>query len=296
MGKYVDIFIRSFGDYAHYLWQEVTLSASYKEWYANYFYGLIFISGLFFLWELMSPWRRGQKPIRKDFWLDVFYMFFNFFLFWLIIYNAVSNVVVEVFKTFCVELGFANGIALKIESLPLFLKLLFAFVIKDFIHWNVHRLLHRVSFLWQFHKLHHSVQEMGFAAHLRFHWIEIVIYNSIQYIPMAILGFGLDEYFVVHMFALFVGHFNHSNVKLSLGPLKYIFNNPQMHLWHHAKEIPEKNGVNFGLTLSCWDYLFGTAYMPSENAEEELGFKDIERYPKGFFGQMFYPFRSYSKK
>ena len=43
----------------------------------------------------------------------------------------------------------------------------------------------------------------GLCSALRFHWIEIVIYNSIQYIPMAILGFGLDEYFV-YMFALFV--------------------------------------------------------------------------------------------
>ena len=97
---------------------------------------------------------------------------------------------------------------------------------------------------------------MGFAAHLRFHWIEIVIYNSIQYIPMAILGFGLDEYFVVHMLGFFVGHFNHSNVKLSLGPSKYIFNNPQMHLWHQGNT--RKNGVNFGLTL-----VIGIIYLHS---------------------------------
>ena len=36
------------------------------------------------------------------------------------------------------------------RKLPLFFKLLFAFVIKDFIHWNVHRLLHRVSFFGSF--------------------------------------------------------------------------------------------------------------------------------------------------
>ncbi len=41
----------------------------------------------------------------------------------------------------------------------------------DFGWWCGHYLGHKVDFLWQFHKLHHSVKEMGFAAHLRFHWM-----------------------------------------------------------------------------------------------------------------------------
>ena len=38
----------------------------------------------------------------------------------------------------------------------------------------------------------------------------------------------------------------------------------QMHIWHHAKDLPDyrKYGVNFGLTFSIWDYLFGTNYIP----------------------------------
>ena len=296
MEKYLEIFIRSFGDYARYLWSELCFGGSQEAWYENYFYWLIIISFFFWAWEIFNPWRKEQKKIRKDFWLDAFYMFFNFFLFSLIIYNSLSNVTVELFMDLCSLMGFENGIALKVHAFPLWVKLVFAFIMKDFIHWNIHRLLHRVSFLWQFHKLHHSVEQLGFAAHLRFHWMETIVYHTLQYIPLALLGFGLDEYFFVHIIALSIGHFNHSNIRLPLGPLKYILNNPQMHLWHHAKEIPEKYGVNFGLSLSIWDYIFHTAYLPVEEPEVVLGFNNSEEYPKTFWDQMLYPFKRISSK
>ena len=170
--KYIDIFIRSFTEYAEYLYNEMLPYNKDSQWYENYFYWLILISLIFWVWEIIWPWRKEQKVFRKDFWLDAFYMFFNFFLFSLIIYNSVSNVFVSMFKDLCSALGFENGIALRVETLPLWAKLCFAFVLKDFIHWDIHRLLHRVPFLWQFHKLHHSAVQMGFAAHLRFHWME----------------------------------------------------------------------------------------------------------------------------
>jgi sterol desaturase/sphingolipid hydroxylase (fatty acid hydroxylase superfamily) len=79
---------------------------------------------------------------------------------------------------------------------------------------------------------------------------------------------------------------------LNYGFLKYILNNPKMHIWHHAKELPEnrKYGVNFALTLSIWDYLFQTNYIPYSGKNIELGFEDDEKFPKNFFQQGIYPF------
>ena len=51
----------------------------------NYFYGLIGVSLAVWALELLFPWRKNQAAIRKDFWLDGFYMFFNFFIFGLVI-------------------------------------------------------------------------------------------------------------------------------------------------------------------------------------------------------------------
>ena len=50
-----------------------------------------------------------------------------------------------------------------------------------------------------------------------------------------------------------------------------------------------KYGSNYGLTLSLWDYLFKTNYIPHSGRDIELGFKDDEKFPKDFIKQEFYP-------
>lgn len=286
MKSYSKIFSQSFSNY----WQYLTHEISHPSW-SNYFYLLIGISIIIWLLEIFFPWRKNQSVIRQDFFLDAFYMFFNFFLFSLIGFYAISNVVSELFNNLLLSIGITNGIAIEINQFPFWLKIIFAFILKDFIHWNIHRLLHRNKFLWQFHKVHHSVKQMGFAAHLRFHWMENVVYKTLQYIPLAMLGFGINEYLMANVIALVIGHFNHANINIPIGPLKYIFNNPQMHIWHHAKTYPEKfrDGINFGLSLSVWDYIFKTNYIPSSGRDIELGFPDDEHFPKDFLHQEMYP-------
>ena len=76
MEKYLEIIKNSYSSYWNYLKQSVLMDLNWE----NYFYGLIIISiGVWGL-EAVFPWRKDQPLFRKDFWLDVFYMFFNFFL------------------------------------------------------------------------------------------------------------------------------------------------------------------------------------------------------------------------
>ncbi|MEE3243708.1 MAG: sterol desaturase family protein, partial [Bacteroidota bacterium] len=227
-----------------------------------------------------------------------FYMIFNFFLFSLIGYNALSNVGVELFNDFLGLFGIDNLVAIEVQDFPVWAQLLIMFIIADFIQWTVHRMLHRVPWLWKFHQVHHSVKEMGFAAQFRFHFVETLVYKSAQYIPLAMIGFGIEQFFVVHMFSVFIGHLNHANLDWSYGPLGYVLNNPRMHIWHHAKALPpeHKYGMNFGLSLSIWDYLFGTAYVPKSGKDIEIGFDGDERFPHDFTGQLTYPFKEHSTK
>ncbi len=285
---YIKVFTDGYQNYAAYLWYEVTN----PSWH-NYFYWLIGLSLASFLLEILAPWRSQQATFRKDFCLDLFYMFFNFFLFSLLIYNAASDVVVhflnENIKNWT---NFDLQASNPMRHLPHFAILGIGFVVRDFIQWQTHRLMHRSAWLWEFHKVHHSVAEMGFAAHLRYHWMENVVYRSIEYLPLALLGIGLHDFFVIHIFTLAVGHLNHSNIRLPLGALKYIFNSPQMHIWHHAHDLPAEysHGANFGLTLSVWDYLFGTSYEPYDGRDIQLGFPQIEQYPNTFWQQFKQPF------
>lgn len=282
MEEVLSIIKNSYRGYGNYLWHEIT----HPSW-TNYFYWLIGVSLFFFALELASPWRKEQATFRKDFWMDAFYMFSNFFLFSLVIYGAFSNVVVYFFTDLLTSIGITNLLAFEVMSWPIWAHLLIGFLVRDFVQWWVHRLLHRVPRLWGFHKVHHSVEQMGFAAHLRYHWMENVVYRGIEYIPLALIGISLRDFFIIHIFTLAVGHFNHSNFRLNIGPLKYIFNNPQMHIWHHAYDIPKerKYGVNFGITLSIWDYLFRTNYIPSDGRDIKLGFPGDEDFPETFVGQ-----------
>lgn len=259
------------------------------------FYLLIFAS--LFIWglEILIPWRKNQKTFRKDFWLDAFYMFFNFYFFNLLIYGALSNVSLKFFYSLLEPLGYEKGMHLiDFSGLPWVVDLILFFFIADFVQWGVHNALHRIPFLWKFHKVHHSVKEMGFAAHLRYHFLETFAYQSVKYISLImIFGFSYQNAFIVYGLTVIIGHLNHANLNLDYGPLKYIFNNPKMHIWHHAKELPANHpkGMNFGISLSLWDYLFGTAYVPSDGRDIELGFQDDEAYPETFIDQVIEPFK-----
>ena len=98
---------------------------------------------------------------------------------------------------------------------------------------------------------------------------------------------------IVHFIAIIIGHLNHANIRITWGPFKYILNNSVMHLYHHMKALPENKpkGINFGISLSIWDFLFKTNYVPDDNGEIELGFYNEENFPKGFLGQLLTGFR-----
>jgi len=291
MNAYLEAFVNVFQGTLNWTINSILFQV---PWYTNYFWGLILISLLVWGLEVVFPWRKNQKVFRKDFWLDAFYMFFNFFIF--------AIVISGVYKV--LELFFAE-FNISVESLALInlsgqsqiLQLLVFFVLLDFFQWFTHVLLHRFNTLWQFHKVHHSVKEMGFAAHLRYHWMENVFYKPLKVFGVMILGgFEPSQAFIVHFAAITIGHFNHANIKITWGFFKYLFNNPVMHLHHHAKVLPDgKKGVNYGISLSIWDYVFRTNYIPDENPELELGFDDDENFPKDFVRQNLFGFKKTKK-
>lgn len=289
MNNYLEVFKNSFFGTIDWTWKSISFDVPL---YTNYFWGLIIISLLVWLLEILFPWRKEQSVFRKDFWLDGFYMFFNFFIFTIVI-AGVYSVLEVVFLDIGVTMK--SLAIINISSLPIWTQLLIFFLLSDFVQWFTHVLLHRFNMLWRFHKVHHSVKEMGFAAHLRYHWMENIFYKPLKlFVIMLLGGFEPDQAFVVHFIAITIGHLNHANVKLSYGPLKYIFNNPVMHLYHHAFTLPEtrKHGVNFGISLSIWDYIFKTNYIPEAKGRIELGYSGDTNMPKRFIKQLFYGFRN----
>ena len=284
MEKYVSAFINEFTSTLNWTLDSILFKV---PWYNNYFWGLIVISLVVWFLETIFPWRKNQSRIRKDFWLDGFYMFFNFFIFSIFIsgdYKAIG--------LFFSEMGITTKslAVFNLSNWPAGIQLIVFFIILDFVQWLTHLLLHKYEVLWRFHKVHHSVKEMGFAAHLRYHWMENILYKPLKTLGVMVLGgFEPGQAYIVHFIAIIIGHLNHANIRITWGPLKYVLNNSVMHLYHHMKALPEdkSKGINFGISLSIWDFLFKTNYLPDDNGEIELGFPNEENFPKGFFGQLF---------
>ncbi len=281
MKTYINAFIEAFKGTAEWTWSSIIFDV---PWYTNYFWGLIVISLIVWLLEMAFPWRKEQSIIRKDFWLDGFYMFFNFFIFSIMI-DGIYKMLGLVFG----EIGLTSKslAILDISAWAPWLQLLIFFIILDFVQWFTHVLLHKYSFLWRFHKVHHSVKEMGFAAHLRYHWMENILYKPLKTFGVMIIGgFEPNQAYIIHFITIAIGHLNHANIKITWGPLKYIFNNPVMHLYHHAYLVPEgRNGMNYGISLSIWDYIFKTNYIPEDSGTVEIGFEGEDQFPDDFIGQ-----------
>ena len=244
----------------------------------NYFWLVTIGTALIMLLEMLFPWRKRQGFFRTDWGLDLVYLYANLFVF-----TAMLDVAYSMGSEFFPEQW---GMTLFLEWGWGWQLLLF-FVVQDFLQWCTHRLLHSNDWLWRFHQIHHSVKEMGVASHFRYHWMENVLYKPTKLAALALFA-GVEPHMaiLVHMGSLLVGHLNHANLKLDWGPLRYLFNSPTMHLLHHSKSHLAQGGVNFGISLSCWDYIFSTAASPTVEGTLELGFVDDGQVPTGFLGQL----------
>ena len=127
-----------------------------------------------------------------------------------------------------------QDIALLSDS-PLWLQFIVFLLLKDFLEWNVHRLLHNVPWLWEFHKLHHSIEELDWIGNFRFHWGEILLYKAFTYLPLVILGIDEIVLLLIAVVWTVLLDLNHSNFRFSWGPLRYVLNSSAMHVWHHDK-------------------------------------------------------------
>lgn len=260
--------------------------------YLQYYFWLISVSLFVFILERLHPWRRRQKVLRKGILQDLFWLAFNGHVLGLII-ALVAGHLVQLLNGALHGLGLPvpESIALA-AGLPSWLQFIIFFLVKDFIEWNIHVRLHRVPWLWELHKLHHSVEEMDWIGNFRFHWGEVIVYKTLSYLPLTILGVDGGVILAIAVIGTLMQDLNHANLPISWGPLRYVFNSPKMHIWHHDVELHGRGGQNFGIVLSVWDWLFGTAYWPEDREQpEHIGFEGIEKYPKSLFGRLAWPLR-----
>jgi 3-mercaptopyruvate sulfurtransferase SseA/sterol desaturase/sphingolipid hydroxylase (fatty acid hydroxylase superfamily) len=247
--------------------------------------------------EWLFPWRKDQKQLRKGLFSDFLHLIFNGHFLGLIFFGLATRYLLPPFDHLIAQLGWTGLIYRNAAAAwPLWVQIVVALLVIDFVQWCVHNLLHRVPFFWDFHKCHHSVVdgEMDWIVSFRFQWTEVVVYRVVQYLPLAFFGFSPDAVMFHAIFGTLIGHLNHANLNWDYGWGRYILNSPRMHLWHHNYDGDAKTTVNFGIIFSMWDWIFGTAKMPAE-PPPKLGFHGVEEFPKDFLGHEAWPLQQLIK-
>ncbi len=252
----------------------------------NYYNWLAGLAILFILLERFWPRLAGQSVFRRGWLSDAIYLVFNS--------KYLSILLGYVTSLWIAKLDRAVGPGW-VGAWPWWVQFTVLLVSLDFLKWCIHNLLHRVPWLWEFHKVHHSVVEMDWLSDWRFHWGEILVYNSLLYAPVALLGARGEVALAVGVVDTLVGHFAHANLRWRVGWLKYVLNSPEMHLWHHSHPDCGPSNRNFALTLSIWDWIFGTAHVPTHHPAR-LGFDGVERFPTALPGQWLAPFLAALRK
>jgi sterol desaturase/sphingolipid hydroxylase (fatty acid hydroxylase superfamily) len=254
----------------------------------TYWLWLAGLSAAFVVAERLWPRRRAQRVLRRGIGTDVAYVVLNGHFLGVALASAAAPLE-GALRSALAGAGLTLDVAAA-RGWPLAAQIAVALVGLDLLQWGIHNALHRVPWLWQIHKVHHSIEELDWLGSLRFHWGEAVVYKSLQYVPLALLGFDGRALFVVAVVGTAIGHFNHSNLRFDLGPLKYVVNSPEMHQWHHVHPDAGPVNKNFAINFALWDWLFGTAYLPAEKrGPKRLGFTDLERFPRSIALQELWP-------
>lgn len=159
-----------------------------------------------------------------------------------------------------------------------------------------HRWQHANQWLWRTHEAHHSNKEVDFLAESRSHAVEILINQTIEFGPIVLLGANPAVLPIKALLDAMFGMFIHANIRVDLGPLKYVFNSPHLHLWHHANYC-EVFHANFSTKFSFFDYLFGTAYdsghAPGDKPENWGLYYDS---PKDYFLQHIFSVKRFDER
>lgn len=157
------------------------------------------------------------------------------------------------------------------------------FLVVDFAFYWAHYLQHKVPFLWELHKLHHTATVLTPVTSYRTHplsalfqkfvivlfvYVYIIAVQAtypLKYTVVKVIGIS----FMVFLYNIFV-LFRHSHVWISFGIFNYIFLSPAMHVIHHSKATRHLD-KNIGLMFSIWDILFKTVYIPKQKEKLSLG-------------------------
>src|SRR5258706_11026157 len=221
------------------------------------------------------PSRAGQRVFRREWSLDL-----AFFLGQYLVWNVAAIVLLSSADAWCA--GFTAGARAFVASWPVWLQAAAAVLLGDFLVYWFHRACHAWQPLWRIHAVHHSSTKLDWLAAHREHPLDGLLTQLFANLPAFLLGFDVTQLAALATFRGMWSIFIHSNVRLPLGPFKWLLRAPQLHHWHHAKHA--RVTKNFANTAPWLDLVFRTHHAPRADECYEVGV--AEPMPGDYVGHL----------
>jgi sterol desaturase/sphingolipid hydroxylase (fatty acid hydroxylase superfamily) len=243
---------------------------------------VIFVTCIVFLpLERLFALRREQKIFRHHWANDLIFFILNG------LWIKLGLLAVIALTILAAPQVVPSSLQTWIRGLPYWVQTLAVLLLADLgVYWT-HRMFHAIPWLWRFHEIHHSIEELDWLAAARAHPVDQVLTKGFSLIPIVALGFSE---LAIGMWALLY-HWQsvliHSNVRIKFGPLRLLLASPEFHHWHHSNDQEARNR-NFAAQLPFLDILFGTLHMPRGRMPQSYGLD--EPIPQRYAFQILYPF------
>ncbi len=278
-------------------------------------YWLYILSSMIIAALYLAVYKKEQRVIlNKKLWLhrsallDYKYFIVSFFiktLFILPFLFGVKEVTMFTYEYLLDNYGFVKVTFLSnMEVMVLYTLCLF--LVSDFTRYWLHRFLHTVPFLWEFHKVHHSAKVLNPLTFYRVHPVENILFGLRYALSIGVVS-GIFIYFfgayigvleivgvnlLLFIFSLMGSNLRHSHIKLGYPKfLEGFFISPYQHQIHHSTKHGNKN---FGGYLSIWDRMFGSLKYSKDVKTIKFGLKSKEF--DTVFTLLLTPFKNLRKK
>ena len=263
----------------------VGLFSSTKRIYWQYIVAALIIALIYFL---SLEKKRAKKEMKinlsyklwlhKSAVLDYKYFIISFFIKTLLIIPfvfSVQEVTIFVYEFLEEYFGYMKVSYFSYSEVVIFFTVSL-FIVSDFTRYWLHRFLHTIPFLWEFHKVHHSAKVLTPITFYRVHPVENLLFGFRYALSIGLVT-GIFIYFFgamigiyevlgtnifLYIFSLLGSNLRHSHIKITYPQIvENIFISPFQHQLHHSRKYYNKN---FGGYLAIWDKIFGTLQVSKE--------------------------------
>lgn len=204
---------------------------------------------ILFLFERFFPLRKRKRSLFKRLRVNAFFIASVLIVAFLVV-RPISEYILNI--TDVKGMGLLNWI-----PLPVFLKVIVAFLLLDLAFYYWHLLNHKVPLLWRFHNVHHIDPDLDVSTAYRFHFVEIFYSSGFRAVQILIIGVSPMTYIVYELFFQLSTAFHHSNIRIPIKIeriINYIIVTPRMHGIHHSAVKNETNS-NYSTIFRWWDLL-----------------------------------------